>query len=172
MFSLKSLNSETKIFVIIVKGLKPATSCIKTRMLPHCQQDTCASVIYRIHWICWIRWIPWKFCSILEKLHWKQYENNELTMKNSYSLAQILSYSPHGTRWLSGFNRNPNTTAPRLSRNMIKCPSHMKETKTRILCRWGCMCLCDRDLYLNRDYIDLSLCFLRHKVLSPSFFVM
>ena len=30
-----------KIFFITVKGLEPATSCVKERMLPQCQQDTC-----------------------------------------------------------------------------------------------------------------------------------
>ena len=29
MFSLNSANSVTKIFVIIVKGLEPATSCVR-----------------------------------------------------------------------------------------------------------------------------------------------
>ena len=44
MFSLNAANSVTKIFVITVKGLKPATQpslVQETSMLPQRQQDTC-----------------------------------------------------------------------------------------------------------------------------------
>ena len=44
MLSLNSLNSVTKIFVITLKGLEPATQAplvLETRMIPQCQQDTC-----------------------------------------------------------------------------------------------------------------------------------
>ena len=43
MFSLNSVNSVTKIFVITVKGLKPATQpplVLETMMLSQHQQDT------------------------------------------------------------------------------------------------------------------------------------
>ena len=46
-----SLNSVTKISVITVKGLKPATQSplvLETRMLPQCHQDTCRDRIFKL----------------------------------------------------------------------------------------------------------------------------
>ena len=60
-----------KIFVITVKGLKLATSCVRDQdatTVPAHVRDRIfklnpihALVIYQILWICWIQW---KFCSI------------------------------------------------------------------------------------------------------------
>ena len=41
MFSLNSANSVSKIFVITVKGFKPATSCVRDQDATQQQQDTC-----------------------------------------------------------------------------------------------------------------------------------
>ena len=80
--SLNSANSVTKIFVITVKGIEPATSCVRDQDATTAPASKMpvkdrifklnpihSSVIYQIPWLGWIYWIQWwKFSSIKENL--------------------------------------------------------------------------------------------------------
>ena len=52
MFSSNSLNSVTKIFVIIVKALEPATSCIRKQDATTAQAIHVGDTIFKLTLIC------------------------------------------------------------------------------------------------------------------------
>ena len=118
MFSLDLLSWVTKICVITVKGLEPATSCVR----PGCCHSASkthvrdrifklspihASVIYQIPWIRWIRWIPVSFretplssgCLSLSSLNIRSMDvtkstGNHFAFQPLYKLREIVQMWP------------------------------------------------------------------------------
>ena len=100
IFPKCSANSVTKRFVIVVKGLKPATSCVtETRMLlQHCKTHVRdrifkltvihASVIYQMPWIHWIL-VPFRENTIAMSVL-KNYINSVRTRKGEANFKSLI----------------------------------------------------------------------------------
>ena len=103
MFSLNSLNSVTKIFVVTVKGFEPATSCVRddnatTEPARHMWETGSpnwlfhASVTYLIHWMHRIS-IPFRENSIVSL--WR----NALSVSSAINMSHTDHSFIHASPW-------------------------------------------------------------------------